>query len=907
MRKHVRPHKVIYLVALLMLLFSCSRTTLNLKKNTWLTRTYHNTTSKYNVYFNGNEAYEDGLAKIEDQHQDDYTRVLPIFKDVNHESYASAKAEMDYAIEKANKIIQLHSIKIKPPYKSQKMRDPEYRKWRSQEEFNKMIDDAYLMMGKATFYKGEFMEAIGVFSYVTMKYAGEPAWYEANLWIARAYAEMGWLYEAENMLNLVNDENLPYQLIKFYNIVCADFYIKKGQYQEALPFLKTALEERFKKPQRQRYQYILAQIYQEYGQDELAYEYYQKVVRSIPDYEMEFNARIRMTEVMVDQDNRVIRKLNKMLRDPKNLEYHGEIYYALGNVYMTMEAYDKAIDNYRLSLEFSEGLQKGVTANTIAELYWKVKDYRQAAPYYAIAAENLPEDYPNAYVIQYRAETLKVLEEYYDIIGDKDREYQLALMSEAERALFLENEKKEAEREDEIQRLIGLASGQVAEEEALQEDRQEDLGAWYFYNSKLLEQGKETFREQWGDRPLKDNWRRIMSRDFSEAEDLMAAEDQEVEEDETEALSASEVSAKEDSSALAQSSELPVSPTLALDTQVKSESDQEIVDAYFNLASLYQYDLEDLPKAIETYKALLAQYPVNSHSADSYFALYNAASAIGDMSEAQAAKQHILSQYPASNYALILSNPEAKSLLLKDKEAYNLKYEETFALFQAGKNLEVLDNVKALKTEYRDTSLMAKVLLIEALTTAKVDAEADVKAMLRNIQEGYPEDEDVQHQVGIILAQMDDGKEIMLGGSAANTLSERRNKQAELKRQKILEEQQFRYEPETRHYMVMIIPDSVHLNKNHLQYDISKFNFNKFMTMDFDLSFGQLNPETSLMIVNGFSNEEEGQWYLRELLASNVPDRYPEIAKWYIISEENFRLLLMLTTFEEYDDFNNQH
>ncbi len=891
--------RIIHIAALLLLLVSCSRTTLNLKKNTWATRTYHNTTSKYNVYFNGNEAYKAAVAKIEEQNIDDFTRVLPVFEDGNHESFSSITADMDYAIEKANKIIQLHSIKVKPQYNSKKMRDPEYREWRNQEEFNKMIDDAYIMMGKATFYKGEFMESIGIFSYIAMKYPGEEAWYRAHLWIARAYAEMGWLYEAENMLTLVNDENLPYQLVKFFNVVSADLRIKRGEYQEAVPFLKSALEERLKKDKRQRYRFVLAQIYQEAGKDQQAYELYKKVVRSIPDYEMEFNARIRMTEVMLGEDSRyAIRKLNKMLKDPKNLEYHGQIYYALGNVYTAIGDKLQAIDNYRLSLEFSDGLQKGVTSNTIAELYWEDENYRQAAPYYATASESLPEDYPNAFEIDYRTETLKQLEGFYAIMGDQDRDYLLSQMTEEEKKAFLKKEEEEAKREAEIQELIALASGDIAEEEALQEERKEDIGGWYFYNPKLVEQGKEDFRDLWGDRQLKDNWRRSLAMDFSEPDVLLAEEEQETDVETTDVTLPISTETKDP---------MLEAEELAAKRLLKAQNDKETVDAYFDLASLYQYDIENLPKAIETFESLEAQYPGNPHSPDSYFAIYNAALESGNIKKAEEAKQTLLNEYPKSNYALILSDPNAKDILLKDKADYNTMYEETFALFLNGKNYEVLNNTEKLKTEYRDTSLMAKVLLMEALATAKVNASADIRPLLEKIKDGYPEDEEVQMQVNIILTQLGEGKKITTGGSAANTLSERRNEQAEVQRQKLLEEQQYRHEPESRHYMVMIIPDSSLINKNHLQYDISKFNFNKFMTMDFDLSFGKLNEEISLLIVNGFSNQEEGKWYQRELLSTNLPDEYSAIKKWYIISEENFRLLLMLQTFEEYDEFNNQH
>ena len=884
-------------VILLVLLCSCSKTTLNIRKNTWITRVYHQTTSKYNAYFNGNEAFKEGVEKVNESHVDDYTRVLPVFEDVDHETYSGVAADMDYAIEKANKIIQLHSIKIKPEYKSHKMSDPKYREFRSQEEFNKVIDDAYMLLGKARFYKGEFMESIGVFNHVALKYAGEDVWYLANLWIARAYAEMGWLYEAENMLNLVNDENFPYKYEEFFHSVNADFHVKRGEYKEASQYLNSALDLKIKRSEKQRYRYILAQIHQEFGEYQLAYDMYRKVVRSIPEYEMEFNAIISMTEVMAADDNpKAIRKLNRMLKDPKNIEYKGAIYYALGNINIAAGNKEQAIENYRLSIAFSSGVQNGVTSHTVADLYWDDQDYRKAAPYYAMAVDGLPTDYDRLFEVNFRAERLSELEDYYGVMGEQDREFLLSQMSEKDRKAALKKEEEEAKREEKILELIAEAQGESEKEEALQSERNIDVGDWYFYNPNLVEKGKQEFSDQWGERQLKDNWRRSLAVDFGESDEYYEEENEETSGD----MLADNAEAN-DSIAKAQQTE-----DLIAEQQQKALDDKQIVDSYFNLATLYQFDIKDNLKAIETFESLEAQYPNSVYSPDSYFAIYNLALENGVNTLAENAKSSILINYPDSKYALILSDPNAQDILLKDKKDYNDLYEQTFALFQDGKNYDVLKHTDKLKSGFRDTSLQAKVLLMEALATAKTDYSADVKSMLLNIKEGYSEDTEVQMQIDIILAQLNDGKKIELGGSAANNLSVQREKQAEKLREKLLQEQQYRHEPESRHYMVMLMTDSMRVNKNHLLYDVSKFNFNKFMTMDFDLSFSKLNDDVSMLIVNGFSNEEEGKWYQREIMMTNIPNKYADIMKWYIISEENFRLFMMLQSYQEYDVFINR-
>lgn len=891
--------KLLYTIAIILALFSCSRTTLNMKNNNWNTRTYHNVTSKYNIYFNGNEAYEKGVAKIKEQNSDDYSRILPVFMDGQHENYSNAKAEMEYAIEKANKIIQLHSIKKKPKFNPKKAADPEYRAWRNQQEFNKMVDDAYLLIGKANFYQGEFLAAIGVFNHVALKYSGEEAWYKAHLWIARAYLEMGWLYEAENMLTLVNDENLPYFLVKDFNIISADLNIKRQAYKEAIPFLNSALETRLPKANKQRLSFILAQIHQQECNNALAYDYYKKVVRSIPSYEMEFNARIRMTEVLVDDDARqAIKKLNKMLKDPKNLDYKGQIYYALGNIYTKQKENMLAIENYRLSLELSEGLQKGITAKTIGELYYEKEDYLKASPYYATAIENLPDNYPSFFALNYRSDVLKRLSTLYEELGSTDRDYRISQMSESEKEAFLAKEKAEEELEGRIQELIADAQGENEKELEIQEEQNVKVGDWYFFNPNLVEQGKEEFNKQWGERQLRDNWRRSMANTFESNFDDIANEEN--------TNFSQEQNQENDSDAQSTDGEV-ISEEDSLTGPTFSASEQGIIDAYFNLGSLYLFDIENVNKAIETFDALEAQYPLNKHSADSYFAVYTAATEENDIAKAEEAKSKILKHFPHSNYALILTNPEAKNILNADKKAYNDLYERTFNLFLKGRNPQVIANTARLKTEFRDTSLTPKILLMEALAIAKTEPEADIRPTLKLLIENYAYDEEVSAQASIILAQLGEGKQITLGGSAANTLSERRRAEEEIERQRLLETQQYVFDEEARHYLVLVLTDSLGINQNQLQYDIARFNFNKFLTMDFELSFGKLNKETNLMIINGFSNLEEGLWYRNQFLNSEILSKYPEIKKWHTISEENFRLLLLLKTLKEYETFENQH
>ena len=128
-----------------------------------MSRAFNNVTSKYNVYFNANESLKKGIENIEKNIQNDYTRILPIYKSSDPSAAKLVKSDMEFAVIKASKLIEIHSMTVKP--KRKKRRTRKYQEFASKEEFNKWIDDSYLLMGKAYFYQHSFFAAIEVFCY----------------------------------------------------------------------------------------------------------------------------------------------------------------------------------------------------------------------------------------------------------------------------------------------------------------------------------------------------------------------------------------------------------------------------------------------------------------------------------------------------------------------------------------------------------------------------------------------------------------------------------------------------------------------------------------------------------------------------------------------------------------------
>ena len=152
-----------YLPAFLsiVMLMGCST-----QKNTWKTRSFHAFTTRYNVYFNGHQAYLKGEKALNNAHKDDFTKPISLYRISDVGEKAGGGSDFDLAIEKSKIAIKAHSIKVKPKKNRNKLKDPKYIRFINQEEFNPFLYNAWFLWGKSLYHKGDFMGASSVFSYI---------------------------------------------------------------------------------------------------------------------------------------------------------------------------------------------------------------------------------------------------------------------------------------------------------------------------------------------------------------------------------------------------------------------------------------------------------------------------------------------------------------------------------------------------------------------------------------------------------------------------------------------------------------------------------------------------------------------------------------------------------------------
>ena len=463
------------------------------EKNNIFTRSSHNLSSHYNGYFNSRERVKKGEQQLWDIHEDKFDRVLNVYRHGDTIQAKTVSKLMDDAIKKSSLVIKRHSMLIK---------GKEYCKW---------IDENYMLVGKAKYYKRDYFPAIEIFQYVASQYPKSPSHFEAMTWLIITYIQTGNQLEAESLVEFLKNENkIPGELKGPVAAANAYFYIVMKNYPHAIEQLKIAVAHSHKKQLRSRYKFILAQLLQIQGENQEAYGLYGKVIKMNPAYDMAFNAKINRARVFnVDsKDNVQVKKeLQKMLRDGKNKDYFDQIYYALAGIAFKEGDTTKGVELLHKSISAStkNASQKAISYQDLAKFYFVRRDYRQAEAYYDSTATCMPKDHPDYESVKNRKEVLDKLIKNLNLIASEDSLRALSGLSEKEREKMIDKAIAAAEKEAEEKKKADNNTKNQGSSFA------QGIGAptaggtsgqWYFYNTSALSFCFTEYSKKWGDRKL---------------------------------------------------------------------------------------------------------------------------------------------------------------------------------------------------------------------------------------------------------------------------------------------------------------------------------------------------------------------------------------------------------------------
>jgi tetratricopeptide (TPR) repeat protein len=895
---------LLLIVTNLLLFTQCST-----KKNNAATRGYHYVTARYNVYFNANQAF----LKVEDEivknNRDNYSDILPVFRLSNPETAALAKGKMDYVLEKCKKTIKNHSIVKKPKKDPKRMKDPKYKAFLQKEEYNSMVQEAWLLMGKAQCYQTDFMAALSTFSYIKQHFKdNQDVAVEASLWEARTYAELGWHYEAEEALKRIDDKTFSYNTSEIFVLVKSDLLLKQGYYEDAIPFLSTAIVQAPRKD-KARMSYILGQVYEKIGNYSQAYSWYEQCLEKNPLHELEFNAMLSQARCYQGKDITPLKeKLEKLIKKQSNSEYLDQIYYTIGELYQRNGNEEQAVKFYEKAIDESvrEGIDKAKAQVALGEIYYSKENYLKAQPLYSEAMPVLPTTFENYTEISKRSILLNdIAKNQQTIVLEDSLQYLSTLTKEKQIAIIEEVIKKRKEEEAEKQRKLEEAARiqAIRDQNAAIGQTNLSLGeladkSWYFYNPSLITRGRLDFQKTWGSRVLEDDWRR--SNKSSNAWDFSSEEEEgEVTDSLTVADSVKEKQYTRDD----------VEYYLRLIPQTPEQiatSNQNIENSLINLFTIFGSRMGDNKKAKDVYDTLVARFP-NSQQLDMVrYRLYQMYARGGQTSEAQKIKDILYTEHADSKYTRYLQGgmPEPSTV----NEKVELLYRETYEAFKKGDVNIVKKNAYIAETTYPEHELMPKFMFLSAVSSGKADGNDTFKANLQKLVEKYPNSE-ISTISKDIVALMEQGKEVQSSFSVTEIQEQR--KQIIVTEEEFatnIQKAGFSYNPESAHMFICIVEGDEDA-KNKVLYSIAQFNFSRFLIKDFDLAVRKLDDGGYAIAVKGLMHLKEANWYQNMLLTdAAIVSVLNEVEyKAFVISEDNFIKIFDKESVQKYLDFINQN
>ncbi len=911
MKKLYRYTPIIILIATAFF-WACST-----KKNTAGSRFWHAMNTRYNVYYNGEKHYNEQIKKLENEYQDDYSTQLYIHP---AEAYNDPKAtqpttNFDRTIEKMQKAISLHSIKKKPKRKAGKGNDPKYKEWLKREEYNPFIHNAWYMMAKAQYMKGDFLSSAATFHYIARHFSWKPDLVlEAQIWEALSYCAMDWTTEADNVLAHIHPSKIENERLRqLANLAFADYYIKCKMNSDAVPFLEKAVDGAGG-GQKVRLNFLLGQLYDETRQKEKAYQAYKRAGSSNSStYRTKFNARIKQSAVF--QGNNIdseVKALKRMTRYDRNKEYLDQIYYAIGNLYLTRGDTAKAVENYELAAKKStrNGIDKAISQLTLGGIYFAQHKYDKAQPCYSEAIPQLSENYPNYKELKRRSDVLDELAVYSGNVTLQDSLLRLSKMPLEEQkkviAKIIEDLKKKEKEEKEAADREAYLAQQQGQGTGLKNNTQQPAtyninndNSWYFYNTATKNAGKTAFQQQWGNRKLEDNWRRRNKNTFSLDENTTEEEQQEAT-DSTQV--AGNDSTKVDKEA-AKRAEDPHYEEYYLKQIPKTEeeiqtSNDVIQEGLYNMGVILKDKLEDLPAAAYEFEKLLERYPDNTYRLDTYYNMYLLYYRSGDLAGSERYRQLILDNFPESKYGMAMQDPNYIENLKRMNLVQEELYDQAYNAYLNNDNATVHAAYIEMMKTYPLSKIMPKFMFINALTYVTERNPEKFKSTIKEMLERYP-NTDITPTASSIVKQLNQGRKINGGSKNTRgmlwTMRLTNDTTAGAEGKEFTPFTEGRNKPQ--YFVLVFSTDSV--SSNQLLYEVAKHNFESFVIKDFELepmSFGDLG----LIIVKGFANYREVDHY-RGVWEKNENKNIPQQAHYVIISEDNFNLLLREgRTFEEY-------
>ena len=864
-------------------------------KNTAMHRGWHNMNARYNGYFYSREGLKESVKKVDKALKDDFTKIIPLFTYTDNVSAKSYYADFDKSIKKSSSVIQRHAI----TEKKNKKEIPNACRW---------IDENYMLIGQSHFYKRDLFSALEAFEYVSKIYPNPEAKYGAMLWIVRTNNEIGSFSQSEIIIdNLRTAKDFPTDRLfqRDYAAVSAEYYIKREDYPQAIKNLTKAIALTKNKQVKARFTFVLAQLSEKIGDTKKASLYYASIPKMHPKYDMVFQSQInsaRLFDISTGDSKSIKKKLNRMLRDTKNTEYQDQIYFALAEIAYKEKQVPAALTYLEKSIRAStiNNNQKAMSYLKRADIQFDNADYTMAQANYDSTMSFLSKDYPNYTQIEAKKNSLTSLVNNLNVITLEDSLQGLAKLTEEQRnkkidQIIAKIDEEEKKAEEEKKTLLDNQSLDNPNSNASNTSTNTNSipttpttsKAWYFYNPQTVNYGVGEFAKKWGSRKLEDNWRRKNKEVVLDA----VVDDQGNQIDAGSDSAAAVVAGLDPKKIKNKKERAYYLKSVPLTDDALAKSNQKIADAYYNVGSIYKEQLLNNEKSVGAFETLIKRYPENKYKLSSYYQLYRTYLLMNNQPKSDKYKNLLLTEYPESEYAKIISNPDyAKEANANRNQVANF-YSATYQLYSEAKYLEALANCKKAEIEYTKNYLMPQFSYLKALCIGRTETIDAFERALIQVTVKYPKEpvkDKAQEMLDAIAKQKNPGATTSV---ATDTVKK----------------EKFKFTEDGEYYWVTIVTNGKG-DVNQFKTSLSNLNTESFSLMNLSISSVFLDLNHQLVSVKTFEGKAKAMDYYKFM--KEQPALFGALTKGeftsFVISNENYATFYKDKNVEEYNTFFTQ-
>ncbi|MCO6495731.1 MAG: tetratricopeptide repeat protein [Bacteroidetes bacterium] len=877
--KTIANHKRIFIQIVLVISFLGLESIHAQKKPGFIKREYINTVSHYNYFFNANERVKEAQKNAELSNIDNFDAVVKLFPFSDQATLKSNTPQMDEAIKKCNHII-------------------------TRRQLGRWVDNSWLLIGKADFFKGDFFAALEAFQYVASTYKNSLIAYEAEIWIVKSYIMLEKYDEAVAVSDLmIADKAFPKKLKKELFIVSAEGLIRQGKYALAYDRLKKAMPRLKSKDYKYRRNFVAGQLAMLNNQPLEAIKYFNKVIKSNAPYEFNFYSRINMVRLYTQKPIHNIGKgkniLSKMLKDDKNLDLLDQIYYELGMIEFSQGQKNSALEYFKQALTYSKDnkVLKSKIYLLVAELYFEKTNYLFAQKYYDSAVQVLNPESPDYKAISARHLILTDLITNLVNISYQDSLLRLAKDADFRRQTLIKiKEEERRKKEEEEERKNNPFENQNFNDPFAGIPGQNNVqgqgtdSRFPFYNPQLKTKGEGDFVQLWGNRQLGDFWR-IQSIAQSENNDLYKKNDisdTAIHQDTSNQIEFNtgmpEDIAKEDQKYFVK---------VPFDIKLQENAEKSLGESYFKAGTIYRNKLSEPIRAKEILEQFLEKYKNNPYRENVIYLLIKIYENEGNSAKANYLKERLNVEFPESKFNQLLTNPElVKGERNSPDEIISDQYELFYHKYKEQDYKGAIAIYDSIKSQYSGNDMEGKFEYVYGLIMAEQKKMQDYYSIMSKIAANYS---------GTPLGNLADDRVRAYNRFFGNDSTKNsKNDQAKNKIYPFKEST----EKEEYYFVINIAPK---MDMNMLKIAFSDFNRDFRSNMGLQITTSFVGSETRVLIVTGFYNQKDVKKYIEDVMANNsLINSLKSTAdkkNFMFISKINFSILLKEKKWDEYQEY----